>query len=127
MNWLNVHDSEGWHPSDSSFEIEDDKREIVASLNIIFTHLTRESRETIASKPISMKFLFRFAIRRSAFNIDRLVKYLRSILETLAQTASHSPETRLILISPFSVTLVPLSLYIRNEENSKVTLNIHYT
>lgn len=93
MNWLNVHDSEGWHPSDSSFEIEDDKREIVASLNIIFTHLTRESRETIASKPISMKFLFRFAIRRSAFNIDRLVKYLRSILETLAQTASHSPET----------------------------------
>lgn len=28
----------GRFPSDGSFEIEDDKREIVASLNIIFTH-----------------------------------------------------------------------------------------
>lgn len=56
MNWLNVHDLEGWHPSDSSFEIEDDKREIVASLNIIFTNLTRGNRaKPVALKPISMK------------------------------------------------------------------------
>lgn len=92
MNWLNVHDLEGWHPSDSSFEIEDDKREIVASLNIIFTNLTRGNRaKPVALKPISMKFLSlpssRFAIRCSlyrAFNTDCLVKYSRSILETLA-------------------------------------------
>lgn len=125
MNWLNVHDLEGWHPSDSSFEIEDDKREIVASLNIIFTNLTRGNRaKPVALKPISMKFLSlpppvsqyvvpctARSIRTASWNIqDRYSKRLHKL--------HHSPKT---FNFNLSFLFYPLLLLRIDEENSKIT------
>lgn len=109
MNWLNVHDLEGWHPSDSSFEIEDDKREIVASLNIIFTNLTRGNRaKPVALKPISMKSpslpppVSQYVVPRVQYGLPR------EIFKIDTRNACINCTTRLrrlILISPFSFTL----------------------
>lgn len=125
MNWLNVHDLEGWHPSDSSFEIEDDKREIVASLNIIFTNLTRGNRaKPVALKPISMKSpslpppvsqyvvpCTARSIRTASWNIqDRYSKRLHKL--------HHSPKT---FNFNLSFLFYPLLLLRIDEENSKIT------